>query len=349
MATAATPQSPVHVEAPDNGVDDAEVPVPVFRAILYSCDEPARILDIDELAGTTVHDDQLLWVALCAPDAELVAKVAQALALPEPVPHSMSRLDSAPTLQDAGTWFVVQVIAARLRKDMRFDGQVISVACGVNVIVTVTDMACAFIDDLYQRQHRNTMLGALNAESFVVSLIDGQLASYFDAMSRLEAEVDRVEVRLLADHEGDYIQLLRVLRTASSRLRRTLAGHRFVFGYMVRPDFRPKQSRQLNEHFAALQARYERCMDLVEHGRDLVLGSFELFTTRAAMSTNETMRVLTFVTVLIGGLAVVVGVLGMNFAAPFFDTGARGFWTAVASMVLLAMLALGVGRYRRWL
>jgi Mg2+ and Co2+ transporter CorA len=183
----------------------------------------------------------------------------------------------------------------------------------------------------------------------MVSLLDGQLSSYFDAMSRLEAEVERLELDILADRQPECLDVLRNLRQGCSRLRRMLAAHRNVFAGLARPDFQPNQAQQVNEHYAALDARYDRAMDVVEHGRDLVVGSFELFTTRAAMSTNETMQVLTFVTVLIGGLAVLAGVLGMNFEVPFFATGERGFWLAVGSMALIAVAATVLARHRGWL
>ena len=90
-------------------------------------------------------------------------------------------------------------------------------------------------------------------------------------------------------------------------------------------------------------------MDAVENARDLVVGTFELYSSRSAERTNDTMRVLTFVTVLLGTLALVAGVLGMNFQAPFFETGGRGFWTAVGAMAAAAVAALALARWRRWI
>jgi Mg2+ and Co2+ transporter CorA len=86
----------------------------------------------------------------------------------------------------------------------------------------------------------------------------------------------------------------------------------------------------------------------VENARELVVGSFELFATRTAQRTNDTMRVLTFVTVLLGTLAVVAGALGMNFKAPFFDTGADGFWIAIGAMGAIVLLSTLFARWRRW-
>ncbi len=89
--------------------------------------------------------------------------------------------------------------------------------------------------------------------------------------------------------------------------------------------------------------------DVVENARDLVIGSFELFSSKTALQTNEQMRVLTFATVVIGMLAVLAGVLGMNFEAPFFKTAARGFWWAVSAMAALTVIAVVVGKLRKWM
>ena len=61
------------------------------------------------------------------------------------------------------------------------------------------------------------------------------------------------------------------------------------------------------------------------------------------------MRVLTFVTVLLGTLAVVAGVLGMNFKAPLFDSGANGFWISLAAMGTFAIVSLVIARLMKWM
>ena len=80
-----------------------------------------------------------------------------------------------------------------------------------------------------------------------------------------------------------------------------------------------------------LSARYSKTMASVETARDLVNGSFDVYTSRVAHGTNETMRLLTVVTVILGTLAVVAGVLGMNFKADLFASD-NGFWWAVGGI-----------------
>ena len=117
---------------------------------------------------------------------------------------------------------------------------------------------------------------------------------------------------------------------------------------MARPDFRPDPEGTNDKQFRALNERFERSLDAVENARELVIGSFELYATRTAQRTNDTMRVLTFVTVLLGSLSVLAGVLGMNFEVPFFHSGQFGFSITIVAMLVLIVIAVAVARWRHW-
>ncbi|MFA6987177.1 MAG: CorA family divalent cation transporter, partial [Arenimonas sp.] len=102
-------------------------------------------------------------------------------------------------------------------------------------------------------------------------------------------------------------------------------------------------------HFEALNLRYERVEDELDNARNLVIGSFELLSARAAQKTNETMRALTFVTVLMGSLALIAGVMGMNFELGFFRSGLSGFLIVTGSMVVFSAAAIWLARKRSWI
>jgi hypothetical protein len=67
----------------------------------------------------------------------------------------------------------------------------------------------------------------------------------------------------------------------------------------------------------------------VNHARDLVNGSFELFSTRTAESTNELVRRLSFMTKLLGAIRAIAGIFGMNFETPYLQSGVLGFWSVI--------------------
>lgn len=319
------------------------------RATLFSSAGPPRAVPWSGLAELVLDDEQLLWVELCTPSRELLAELNETLAMPRAAAALLYTLDGTPTLRSVKNWFAVQVVAVGAGKQTRPAGDVLVLVGGPNVVISATREPLDFIENLRDNGRHSIDIGALQADSFAAAILGAQLATYFEAASRLEADIERLEVAILAATQDDCLDRLRLLRQVASRLRRMLAAHRVVFGGLSRPDFRPQQARREEQHFQHLAIEYERAMDVVEHGRELVVGTVDLFTTRAAMATNETMRVLTFATVLIGMLAVLAGILGMNFQAPFFEAGAFGFWSAVGAMLLLSGAGIWMAKRRSWL
>ena len=325
-----------------------------LRAVLFDADHDDRTLQEAEVDPGALGDRQLLWLdveqAGEQPATALVARLAQRLGLGDAALAALHAFDGHARVQNFGDWFVAQAIVVEHEGQLRFNGRGLAIVAGHNFVLTVHRGPLEFMDQLRNREHADTRLGMLSAESFTAALLDWQLVSYFDAVSDFEAAVDRLEVGILASRRNpECLPDLAALRRGASRLRRMLAPHRNLFSALARPDFRPDADGDANAHFIALDDRFTRAMDAVENARDLVVGSFELFTTRTAQHTNDTMRVLTVVTVLLGTLAVVAGMLGMNFPAPFFDSGARGFWIAVGGMVALTAAILVLARWRRWL
>lgn len=330
MATSTLPEECVHV-------------------ILYDADGADRDLGLEQIDVGHLQDQQLLWIDVECDDDDLVEAIGRRLGLPAEAIAALQRMDSTPYVENYGTCFHLQAVAVEHEGALKFNGTVLGIVAGANYVLSVHHRPIAFIAELRERERGETELGALSAESFTASLLDWQLSTYFDAVSDFEAAVERLEVEILSDKDNHCLEDLRNLRRGASRLRRMLAPHRAVFAGLARPDFRPRSSGEINAHFLHLDTHYQRAMDGVQNTRDLVVGSFELFSSQTALRTNDAMRALTFVTVLIGTLAVVAGILGMNFDVPFFKTAAKGFWTAIAGMGAVVVIAVLMARRWRWI
>ena len=334
-------------KAPAGGEDSsrrepASAPPAVF-ARLYGGSGAPPALGVDDLAGLALGDDQMLWVDVQGDDEALFEQVREALSLPRPEFPGKSQ----PALMELGECFAVRVVAVHPANGHGFDGDVLDLHGARNRLVTRHRTALPFLDALRDGQPPRAGLGVLSAESFAAVVLDGHLTTYFDAVSGFEAAVERLELEIFDDRHLGSLPELRTLRRGASRLRRMLSPHRAVYGLLSRPDFRPGEGRDAARHFGALDGRFERAMDMVENCRDLVMGSFDLFSNQTALRTNASMSVLTFATVVLGILAVVAGMLGMNFKAGFFDA-TSGFWYATGALVMIGLAALLLGRWRKW-
>ncbi|MBO9716793.1 MAG: hypothetical protein J7507_08255 [Pseudoxanthomonas sp.] len=319
-----------------------------YHARLYDSEGVSRAVAAEELGGLRVGDQQMLWIDLEGADATLPDGIWQACGLPAAA-RAFVEGGTSPEVGQQGEYFWVRCVAVGdTGGGHTMSGCVLHCVAGPNRVVSIHPQAIPFIEALREQRNGEVPIGGLSSESFVATLLDRQLGTYFEAVSDYERAIERLEVRILASRAHDCLPELQRLRRWASRMRRMLAPHRNVFGVMSRPDFRPTEGRSADRHFVALDTRFERAMDMVENARELVLGSFELFSSQTALTTNDTMRVLTFVTVITGLLATLVGALGMNFDASFFETQNTGFWWAVGGLALVTAVALVLGRWRRW-
>lgn len=320
-----------------------------IRARLFDAENGNQeITDLDNKLGKSLAENQLLWIDLLDPSEAQLKQLAETFSLPATVVEGYLGTDTNPEFQNCGACFWLRVIAVDDTPGNTFSGTVLTMVAGKNLVVTLHRHPVEFLDTFRNGGSRSNDVGALGSGSFVAALLEWHLGTYFQAVSRFEVGVERLEVDILSPDPKNVLGELRSLRKGASRLRRMLAPHRVVFAALPRPDFRPDEDEPTQRHFRTLDVHYERAMDMVENARDLVVGSFELFSSQTALIANETMKLLTFATVVIGVLAVVGGILGMNFQAPFFKTGLIGFVVAVGAMLVLAVSAILFGRWRRW-
>ncbi|UJB19586.1 MULTISPECIES: magnesium transporter CorA family protein [Lysobacter] len=322
---------------------DCEVLVTQFKSKAKT-----KAISIDELGGE-IADDSLVWVEIRGNASAPIADVARRLGVSKSLTERMIDRRKTPWIDSDGDQYALCAIAIEHVGGLQFEGIPLYLLAGRNFVVSLHPKRLMFLDTLRKRESRRSQVAALTADSFVASLLSWHLDTYFAAASDFERNVERLEESVLKDPDGESIKGLRRLRGAASRLRRMLAPHRIVFTGMARPDFRSDADDRSERHFRGLSVQFERAMDVVENARELVIGSFELFSNQVALQTNSTMRVLTFITVLIGLQTVIAGVLGMNFDAPFFKTQGVGFWIAIGCMAALSIAGGLLGRWRRWI
>jgi magnesium transporter len=151
------------------------------------------------------------------------------------------------------------------------------------------------------------------------------------------------------DGRGRLLEDLVELRRRIARLRRLLTDQRGLFASLAGPDVAQVVGTDAAEALKAVSGRFESALSAVEDTRDVLLGSFDVIMARTGQRTNDVMKILALATVLLLPGSLIAGLLGMNVAVPLGKDDAASFWIVVGGVVLLAIVILGVARYRRWL
>jgi magnesium transporter len=326
----------------------------VIRAFLYDVADHDR--EIDATTGTlpALADHQLLWLDVTGRDIGDLSRVAELLVLKPQVAHDMTQSGRTFTLVNYGDY--VHFDVAALHHDRTVTGSPkpsrstrLDLAIGPTWLLTVHEQPLPFLESFREQDRGETLIGALTPAALAASLLDWHLAVYLAALEDVEVFADRVDVRMLSSKtiREDLLKELVTARRHVSSLRRSLAPQNAIFYGLSRPDIAQITGADAKA-FGHLEHRFERVLDTIEHGRDLIQSSFDLFTTRTAETTNTLIRRLTFLSIMLGVLAGISGVFGMNFDTPYPKTGLAGFWAVIIAFAVIVAASALVGRARRW-
>jgi magnesium transporter len=138
------------------------------------------------------------------------------------------------------------------------------------------------------------------------------------------------------------------MRLEVGTLRRALAAHRTALVALTHPELEALGDNSSSERFVSLYTRFESTMQEARDAREAIVGAFDVLIARSGHQTNEIMKVLTLVSVILLPGTLVAGVMGMNFEIGLFDT-AWLFWVILAVIIAVAPLTLGIAKRRQWI
>lgn len=351
----------------------AKPPRPKLTAFLYDAEGRDREVAFTPAALRGLSEHALIWVDLGARTEPELRAVAAILNLTEASTSDLLQPRPRLGLDNYGAYFqfgVYTTPGAILRSGAALregehperpaeaalaagrDPEVsqLDFVVGDRWVLTVHDRELAFLRGFRDQDKADTKIGVLSPHSFVASLIDWHLETYFEEVALIESIIDRLDERVLADPSSkSLLPRMLAIRRRIARLRRLLAAQRPVLYGLGRPDIILLAPTEPARPFDGVAGRFDRAVDELEHTRDLVLGSFELLTSRMSQETNDLVKALTFITVIIGATAAVAGLFGMNFDPPFFNTGSVGFFAVTGGLLLLAVAAAWVARRKGWI
>jgi Mg2+ and Co2+ transporter CorA len=335
-----------------------------IQAYFYDADGRDREVDLESITVGKLRPDDLLWIDVPNRDDANLHRVADLLGVDTAIwkvrdagqaqlenyrEYFRFTVDTAPGSENHADCHGSQAGAPGSENGV--PGSVrLDFIVAERWLVTVHSGDVPCLQRFRAQDKADTLIGLLSGQALAASLLDWHLGEYFHEVSRIEAAVDKLDERVLRESASRLLLGRMVaLRRRVSKLRSLLVAQREVFYGLSRPDFALVTESGAAPFYESLVGRFERAIDEVERTRDVVVGSFELFTSRTGQQTNDLVKVLTFLTAIVGFCAAIAGLMGMNFKLAFFDTGLIGFAIVTGSLVVVALIAVAYARYREWI
>ena len=321
----------------------------MLRAFLFDERESEQVEDW-RAALEGLADDQLLWLDLRDPTEDEVTAPQEALELDAENAQRLLEQPRRASLADAGERMHVTLYAARVENG---EPALAPLECvlGPNWIVTAHHGQVEVLEEFRERAEGGGQVGALDAPSFVAAILEWVIAGYFRAFEAVENELEELDAKVMSGTPKDVsddLAWLVELRRSIGTLRRALAPHREVVVALAHPELDALSTERSAEKFAALESRLTQALEAARESKESTFGSFDLLVARIGQRTNDIMKVLTLVTVVLLPSTVLAGVMGMNFQVGLFKA-AWVFWVVIVAMLSIAALVLSVARSRRWI
>jgi len=103
-----------------------------------------------------------------------------------------------------------------------------------------------------------------------------------------------------------------------------------------------------NHHLSDAHEHMQRCVSRGESAAEHLLAVMQAIQSLLGQRMNETIKVLTIITVVLSPLAVITGIFGMNFQHMPILEWSWGFAVSLIAMALIAGVLAAIFKWKRW-
>lgn len=183
-----------------------------------------------------------------------------------------------------------------------------------------------------------------NAARMLHAIVDAVVDDAFDAIELMGRGVEALEGSLLEDPPDDALEQIQEHRRNALLVRRALRPMREAASALKRleTDLLPGQ---IDHYWTDVTDHLDQLIESQELYREMVMGMVDLHHTAVSNKLNDTMRVLTVISVLFLPLSFLAGLYGMNFQ---YMPELQVWWGYFALLAVMVLTAVGMAGWFKW-
>ncbi len=299
-----------------------------------------------------LKQDQLLWFRTsCGED---VSYLKDFFPVGDAALENTCTTTGRPFLKEYGTYFHLRVFTPKYdRKENKYHKRADDFIVGENFVISIHSEKNFEEKGFLKTMQDDTDFGLLSGPLFLTAMLEGHLSDYFLCLEELEEDLDEFDEDLLRDRISDQekaLERLANIRHLSGSLRKILVSHRDIYAQLSHPHIGALTKDEQSDHFSNMYARLERAIEASETVREMIVGSFDILMAKASQQTNDTMQLLTIITLTLLPASLLAGILGMNFTAATIFKGSNNVGLFISLGVMLVMMAgtIFFAKHKKW-
>jgi len=304
----------------------------------------------------TIIEKGLRWIDVEHPSKADIEQIRKEF----PQVHPLTLEDTLSPIQRAKIdifadhLFIVLHFPILEKKGGRVTSAEVDIILGRDFLVTIHDgrikpFVDLFDDALDDKKTRQEIFLKSSAGFLLYSILNKILDSVFPILYKIDTELDLIEDKIF---EGENIS--KQIEDLSVQRRNILVFRRIVSPQRnIMPQIRDRLSLigirgEMSIYFNDLVDHVEKTWQTLEEQKEVVEGLHDSTAALLNTTTNEVVRVLTVISVILLPLTLIASVFGMNIPLPFAD---RPFALEfiLGGMLLLIIIMVLVFRKLKWL
>jgi len=320
---------------------------------LFAPERTAAQVPLDDLPHLVTGDENVVWVDLSGYAENDLRAVAAPCRLHRGAVHAALSPWQRPRLSVYADHFFVSVTVPRLDPaDYCIHASELDLFVGPNLLVSAHKAALPFADHLRARALSSPALVQLDSAFMLYIVIDELLAYYEELHRHVQVQIEQMEERALRDTSDHFLEDLVRFKRYAFALSQLADQHRDVVAVFLRPDFHGVSGIEVEESFDDLLTRLTRLLDLLVTARNAVNSSFEIYVSHMAHRTNQVIRLLTIVSVVLFTASIIVSIFGATLSATIHNSilaSPLGLVVMLACIVAVSGGTLVVFSRRDWI
>lgn len=230
----------------------------------------------------------------------------------------------------------------------RLNEEHISMVLKGNTVLLFQERPGDVLDDIRQRiETGKGVLRSRGADYLFYRIFDTVVDQYYLIGEQLNELIEKLENDILLKPRPAHMRQLLHYKKILLHLRSITAPLRDHVALTERLD-RSLVKKETLPYLRDLNAHVREVLEIIDLARESVHGLIDLYLSASNQQLNQVIRLLTVISTIFIPLTFIVGVYGMNFKMPEYDSS-YGYPAVWGVMVGIAIALLIVFRRKRWI
>jgi magnesium transporter len=247
---------------------------------------------------------------------------------------------------------VLFIVLRMINCEERCSTEQLSLFVGAGFVITFQEWTPGDPFDRVRERIRKKVgkIRASGSDYLAYALIDAAIDAYYPVLEAYAERIDGLEDAVLESHSRRTMDQLHEVKADLLVLRRAIWPLREALAYLMREGV-PVMTDATRPYLRDCYDHVVQIVELVETYRELTADLRDLYMSSISNRINETMRVLTIISVIFIPLTFIAGIYGMNFrtdTSPWNMPELTWYYGYPFSLALMAATAVGMLTYFYW-